>query len=319
MTRMLSINYALTPETKTVLSTIETGRQRILLTVLPPPVLRSLQWNVMVDRAKAIAATFDTPLTELSVKDLLTTRRSPPEGTPQQLLLNYSRTLLYLHEEWTASLKPVTIQSLAGLAEILAFRMKRKTTYRTIPFDDIRHLLEYIAVRDDHPVITAGILYSQIFLLTGAKEFHLFALAAAYLILYKHGYDCRRLLSLEKYFQTDRRSIDHALLTARNTGSLNEWLFIFSDILARETGALVTTVTQAKIAPHGQDAGFHLSERDINILTLFNNPTLTITNRIVQNHCNISQITASRDLAHLTAIGLLAQHGQGRSIYYTKI
>jgi len=33
----------------------------------------------------------------------------------------------------------------------------------------------------------------------------------------------------------------------------------------------------------------------------------------------VSQITASRDLSKLGALGLLFIHGKGRSVYYTKI
>jgi len=62
-----------------------------------------------------------------------------------------------------------------------------------------------------------------------------------------------------------------------------------------------------------------LNGRQQSILSVLENPGEKITNKDVQKKFGVSQITASRDLSHLTTLGLLLAHGKGRSVYYTKV
>ena len=64
---------------------------------------------------------------------------------------------------------------------------------------------------------------------------------------------------------------------------------------------------------------FDLTERQKEIVRLSAHPEATLTNASLQKRFSVSQITASRDLARLTGLGLLFAHGRGRSIYYTKV
>jgi Fic family protein len=61
-----------------------------------------------------------------------------------------------------------------------------------------------------------------------------------------------------------------------------------------------------------------LNERQKNILSFLDQPSSKINNKTVQKMFKISAITAARDLAKLTRLGLLFTVGKGRSTYYTK-
>ena len=64
---------------------------------------------------------------------------------------------------------------------------------------------------------------------------------------------------------------------------------------------------------------WEITTRQKEIMMYLENPTASVTNKTVQKLFNISQITASRDLARLANLGLLLAHGKGRSVYYTKV
>ena len=61
-----------------------------------------------------------------------------------------------------------------------------------------------------------------------------------------------------------------------------------------------------------------LTIRQKEILYLLEKPETPITNKQIQQVFKVSQITASRDLARLSIVGLLLPHGKGRATYYTK-
>jgi len=63
---------------------------------------------------------------------------------------------------------------------------------------------------------------------------------------------------------------------------------------------------------------FEINDRQREMLVLFEQPDMSLTNRKVQKLFKVSQITASRDLARMAALGLIFAHGKGRSVYYTK-
>jgi predicted HTH transcriptional regulator len=64
---------------------------------------------------------------------------------------------------------------------------------------------------------------------------------------------------------------------------------------------------------------FHLTDRQKEIVVMMDRPQSSVTNRQVQKEFGISQITASRDLARLTTLGILYPQGRGRSVHYTKL
>ncbi len=66
------------------------------------------------------------------------------------------------------------------------------------------------------------------------------------------------------------------------------------------------------------DSFFDLNERQKEIISLVDKPNSKISNKHVQKIFNVSQITASRDLAKLASLGLLFAISKGRSTFYTK-
>ncbi|OGK57462.1 hypothetical protein A3H83_03340 [Candidatus Roizmanbacteria bacterium RIFCSPLOWO2_02_FULL_39_8] len=61
-----------------------------------------------------------------------------------------------------------------------------------------------------------------------------------------------------------------------------------------------------------------LNSRQREIIQMLEDPKSRITNKQVQKKFSVSQITASRDLAKLTIVGVLFSHGKGRSTWYSK-
>lgn len=139
------------------------------------------------------------------------------------------------------------------------------------------------------------------------------------LILYKTGYDFKRLFTLSEYYDRDRPAYYRAIQSVReNNMDMTEWLEYFTEGLknqlveVQEKGKLA--IKKDQLQEKIKSLGIKRRQKDgLNYLLSKGK----ITNKEYQKICKVSQATAKRDLQQLVAENILEQVGErGRWIYY---
>jgi Fic family protein len=138
------------------------------------------------------------------------------------------------------------------------------------------------------------------------------------LLLYKNGYDFKRLFSLSEFYDQKRNDYYHAIQTVRsNNMDMTLWLEYF-------TNALKTQMLEVK--SRGESAikkdiiierasKEDLNERQRSVLTfLLNNPSIGRAKYV--ELFKVSLRTANYDLAQLEKLGFIEKTGIGRAIKY---
>jgi len=155
-------------------------------------------------------------------------------------------------------------------------------------------------------------------MLPDSRHTELFSTIASYLFLYQSGMDCRGLLVLEKPWSQERKLFNGYYTTALAKQNVTGWLEYFIKTVCGQLEEVYQSFLYSQTKVEEEKIG-HLNERQKVIMTLLDDPQAIITNRTIQKIFHISAITASRDLARLTSLGLLIQQGKGRSVRYTRI
>lgn len=183
----------------------------------------------------------------------------------------------------------------------------------------LQDILTYIQASSDNAYARAAIakLLLRNVLPPGIPA-DIFSTLCSYLFLYKGGLDCRGLLVLEKPWSEDNKLFLGHYQTAIGKQNITDWIEFYVKAIALHLETTYTQLSQTTKLPVQEETG-KLNERQKTIMTLLDDPKAIITNRTVQKIFHVSQITASRDLAKLTSLGLLFAHGKGRSVRYTRI
>ena len=140
----------------------------------------------------------------------------------------------------------------------------------------------------------------------------------AYVFLYKYGYDFRELLNIEAEWIKNTDEHDYVLKTAQEYNNITTWLEYFTDVLISQTSQILQKMNDSSNNPIFSTRLLSLNSRQREIIQMLEDPKSRITNKQVQKKFSVSQITASRDLAKLTIVGVLFSHGKGRSTWYSK-
>lgn len=303
---MINFSYNLSSNLKQNLSKIESLRQKILLTPLSPKLEIRLRWKAMLNRIYwAMVFSKGRSLNKSQVVKLLT-KEANPQNKEEYEVLKYKNALDYIRENWLVSKKLVTPKDVLTLHELACYGRFRSSQ------EVLKQLLDYLQKSPEHPVVQAAVAYIQII---NISPFNLgntqVASLLALLFLYKTGYDFRGLVVLEECWHPD-------LIIYR--GNLTPLLENFSSVLANQLEKTANfDLNTADLDVGLSNSFWELNDRQKAILNYLEQPNLSITNKKVQNLFKVSQITASRDLAKLTNLGLLFVHGKGRSVFYTKV
>ena len=174
------------------------------------------------------------------------------------------------------------------------------------------------------PIIISGIAHAEI------AAIHPFAdgngrtaRLLATLILYKSGYDFRRLFALEDYYNQDRPSYYKAIhlgkdYQERAQGDLTDWITYFSHGFAHEMekihDAIIPLSLDAKML---KKIGGHvyLDKKQIKIMD-FVMTMNKIERSDVEDILNVSKRTAIRLINSLLKTGLLKTKGEGKKQFY---
>lgn len=321
---MPQLAYNLSDNIKRCLGEIDTLKKSIVLTSINPKIYLRLKWNSEIERIYWAFSLTDHQYSKQQIADILIKRSEGNKRTPKErrLILDYKKALDYIRSEWLAANKVVDANVVRNLFDIAVkgTAQNPSVTKFNARKNLIDHLMEYLRTGKEHPVIQAGIAHIQILGLSPFNEGNgRISRLLTYLILYKEGYDFNDLFYLEEYFRKDIVSLREAVKNVDLTQNMTLWLEYFTKGMVIQLEKTYDNIKTEKFGVSTPYTFWRLNERQEEILVILQNPNEKINNARVQKLFNISQITASRDLAKLTSLGLLFPHGKGRSTYYTRV
>ncbi len=302
---MITFSYTITLQLQTTLRDIDALRARILTYPMPPKTEQKLAWEATAIRIWATLALSGRKVPSREIATIL----SHPVKPTRALQTIYAIRDIYtaIHTNWRGNPKPLTS---SGWEDLFP-----NSILHTVPAE----LFSYLQTESEHPVIQAGLAHAYIFMESREEDADITARLMHYLLLAKYGYDIRGLAAPEQAWQHDESTYHKLAGASRTAPNLNLWLEFIVDSMHDHLGTLYKNISTTHFHIEFPPAFWNLTERQKEIMQYLAPPHATITNRIAKKRFHISPITASRDLAKLTTLGLIYPHGKGRSIYYTKI
>ena len=184
----------------------------------------------------------------------------------------------------------------------------------------MREFTEWInKVEDVSPILVAGIVQFQF------VHIHPFidgngrtARLLSTLILYKTGYDFKRLFTISEYYDKDRPSYYQAIQSVRNNNmDMTAWLGYFVKGLRSQMEEIQDKgkkiIVSEKIVKALAEYNLNLRQEKIIRYLVVNEQ---INNEKCQRLCGSIRRTATRDLASLVEKGLLLKKGELKGAYY---
>jgi hypothetical protein len=313
---MYPISYSISPAIREVLNGIDHTRITTLHLVLPPATLRRIAWDNAEKRLINFAHLESDDISHGEIGIIMSGTRKPVNDLHKSIS-NYRQTVSAVNEEWTGSQRQLTWNNTETILTRLSRGIRSRYPWTNISEKPVRETLAWIGSLEEHPVIAAAIIYGAIASQINSVSFHPTGTLLAYAVLAKSGYHGQGLLTLEDGLARMPQEITDGMTAITKDGNFTPWITHFTNLTDRQYTRLLETLNSAAYTE--TPAFFALTDRQRHILGLSDAPGVQITNRKVANTFNISQITASRELAHLTTLGLLMKHGKGRSVYYTKL
>lgn len=312
---MLNISYNISPKLKEYLYKIESLRRQILLTPISPSKELRVRWEATFNRIYYSLKLAGNPLKNQEMLKLLAEITHKKMNSDQEQVIKYKEAQDYISQNWLGSENTINAQALIDLHRIIGNGRLR------VPQSGLQYLLDYLQARSESPIIQAAIVAIEMEKMQLFQEHNkLIANLASLVFLYKYGYDFRGFLAYETQWHENGDDFRENHERALNSLNLTLWLEYFSQCILKQTETVIQALEKPKTQiPDLRKSFWELNDRQKSILNYLDSPKNTITNRQIQKRYKTSQITASRDLAKLTNLGLLFSHGKGRSVYYIKI
>ena len=185
----------------------------------------------------------------------------------------------------------------------------------------MREFVDWIKanIEEVSPVLTAGIAQFQF------VHIHPFvdgngrtARLLSTLILYKTGYDFKRLFTISEYYDKDRPAYYTAIQSVRkNKMDMTGWLEYFIDGLRSQMkeiqGKGKKIITADKMVKRFEDKGLNDRQAKIIRYLVVNEQ---IDNEQCQKLCNTIKRTATRDLTSLVEKNIIERIGEKKGTYY---
>jgi hypothetical protein len=311
---MLSFSYTISLQLRETLNIINRLRTQILTLPLAPKTETKLSWEGIAIRTWATLslAGYDVPKHEVAT--ILANPMRPTRAITT--ILELRRAYDFIHTEWRANPRPISLPALETL-----FGLTYPTESKVFPLIEpsLKELLSYLTAQEEHPVIQAAIAHMHILTLPQLPDPGLLARLIHYLFLTKYGFDIRGWVTPERVWQADEATYTRLMAAYRRDHTLTQWLEYMAQSMQTNLETILADIRESRFHIEYPTSFWELSDRQKEIMKLMAHPETTITNRQIHKRFHVSQITASRDLAKLTSLGLLYPHGKGRAIYYTKI
>lgn len=175
--------------------------------------------------------------------------------------------------------------------------------------------------KDINPVILAGVVHYEI------ARIHPFidgngrvARLLATLILYKSGFDHRRLFALDDYYDADRQSYYAALKTVHDSkGDVTKWLEYFTQGVLYSIDKVKEVITKLGVTQDIGTAGqIELTQKQIQILEKIKEKG-KITNKNLRVMFKVSRQAILKEISKLIDARLIELIGKGRGAYYKMV
>ncbi|MEK7573543.1 MAG: DeoR family transcriptional regulator [Patescibacteria group bacterium] len=317
---MINISYNLSSVLKNNLHKADTLRREILLTPISSKFEIQLRWDCVINRIFQTLRLSDNSLKKTGIIKILDLHsgvaqiEKKNQTAEQKEVINYKKALDHISAHWLVTKKLVILNDILILYDI--FSKGRLVA----PRSEIEELLNYVQIQDEHPIIQAGIANIEIQKIRPfSNDNDKLSRLLSYIFLYKYGYDVRGLIEFEEPWSENKAAYLDAVEYGIQAASVTIWLEFFSNSIILQLDEVYKKIISG--SPDffvKENSLWELNDRQKAILNLLDKPDSSITNKKVQKHFKISQITASRDLSKLTTLGLLLSHGKGRSVYYIR-
>lgn len=304
------VPFTITPLVTDFLSAIDTLRTSILTTPMTPAKEQELQWRATVSY---ISGTLKLEGTALSERKIHETIRTLSES---KTVTTIRETLFFIRKTWTGNTRPLSAQSIEEVACML-YPTKKETVRKHIRNWEVEgtHMLRYVTISKQHPVITSSLVHFALFTNPPLAFDHgILARMIEAGILASYGYDVRGMVTPLTIYAEDPTLYIKSIDVCVRQQSATSWIEYNAKAIKQSMKLLERTLS----FPEQHSSHPILNDRQERILMLLEHPSASVTNRMLQKRFRISQITASRDLARLTALGILSAHGKGRSVRYTR-
>lgn len=143
------------------------------------------------------------------------------------------------------------------------------------------------------------------------------SLRGSVLVLYRRGYDIRRVFSVEDYAHEHPEAYYHALRESDRQGEVTSFLEFWSEALSNELSKVKANVLAVSLDKRIRErvGQTYLNSRQWEaVLHLTHNPYLTRST--YQELTKTSEGTARRDLEELVRSKVIAAEGQGKALRY---
>ena len=187
----------------------------------------------------------------------------------------------------------------------------------------MRELIEWInkkiKEKDIDPILIAGITHYQF------VHIHPFvdgngrtARVLCTLVLYKTGYEFRRLFNISEYYEQNRRKYYDAIQSVRkNDMNMTEWLEYFTDGLKFSMNQVKERVLKLSISTRRGEIKekIYLTNRQQEIIE-FLNKNEKITTGVISNMFKITRQAALKEISKLVKLDIVKLKGKGRGACY---
>ena len=299
---MLTVSYNVSPPLKDGLAKVDDLHQKILTLPVSPVTEVRVRWQTTLAHLEGWASLSNQPITSTHILNMVDHPDSKNNSLITAKVLSYRNAVNYVREYWPANPDRVTFITIKHLATILGVNRGSETEVGT--------LLTYLQTGQVHPLIQSATAHLYFY---PSRLSYL----ASLLFLTKHGYGLRGWLSLEDYWSRDKQQYLSVIQQASNLANTTLWLEYFCQAMITQMEKIYSTLTGVSPAPTPVRA-WNLTQLQQGIFSQFEKPDISITNKTVQSLFDVSQLTASRNLARLAYLGLILRHGGGRSTFYTK-
>lgn len=309
---MLAISYLHSPNILSSLKQIDASRQAILLAPLQPQKELALRWDATINSVQCSLRLSQLDLKKEAISALLSTKTKKIQPPAERAAIAYKKGIDYIAQYWIANPETVATKTIAHLQ---AISYEDSTTEANA---DIQMILDYLQVKPDHAVIQAAIAFHFLTQREAVLSQNITARLLSRLFLYKYGYDCKGFISPEQHWAETQATLHELVRNSAISGNITGFIEYF--VQGIEGHLAVTADKVLNSTEQVTESHFaHLNERQKQMVIFLDNPNTSLSNAMVQRMHRVSQITASRDLAKLNALGLVIPHGKGRSVYYTKV
>jgi len=271
---MLSFSYTIALQLRETLNNTNRLRTQILILPLTPKTEIKLIWEGIAIRTWATLSIAGLNAPKHEVATIL----ANPTGATGAIttILGVRSAYDFIHSQWRANPRPVSISAMETLFDIT---YPRDTRSFALIEPSLKELLSYLAAEEEHPVIQAGIAHMHILTMSELPEPGVFARLVHYLLLAKYGFDVRGWVTPERVWQADKETYTRLTATYQRDHTLTQWLEYIAQSMQTNLETLAADIMESRSHIEYPTAFWELLDRQREILKLMDPPDASITNR----------------------------------------